>query len=62
MFLVMLLMIFYLKAFPLENVTQFIINDIKKEETIKLLSQLVDRKNKAISIPVEVEITSLKHI
>lgn len=46
--------------FPPESIIIFMDNDSKKEEIIKPLSQLTDKKNGAINIPIEAEIKSLK--
>ncbi len=46
--------------FPPESIIIFMDNDSKKEKIIKPLSQLVDKKNGTINIPIDAEITSLK--
>ena len=46
--------------FPPESIVIFMNNDFEKIKTISPLKQLVDRKNEAISIPIEAEVTSLK--
>jgi len=46
--------------FPPESIIIFVNNDTKKEDIIKPLSQIIDKKNETINIPIGAKIKSIK--